>query len=70
MVGETPVLDLVDMGGVALLTGVSVNTVKQWRKRHATMDHPLPPPCAVLGGSPGWWREDIEAYARAQEATR
>ncbi|MFF4417057.1 hypothetical protein ACFYY8_31440 [Streptosporangium sp. NPDC001559] len=56
----------VAVSDIAVLLGVSVNTVNQWRKRaaSATRVEPFPPAVGKVAGVDYWWADQIRDWAR------
>lgn len=56
----------VAVSDIAVLLGVSVHTVNQWRKRAATAKQvePFPGPVGKVAGADYWWAEEILAWAK------
>lgn len=53
------------MSDVAVLLGVSINTVHAWRKRAAGAKQvePFPQPEGKVAGADYWWADEILAWA-------
>lgn len=55
----------VAVSDIAVLLGVSVHTVNQWRKRAAGMKQatPFPPAVGKVAGADYWWADQILEWA-------
>lgn len=55
----------VAVSDIAVLLGVSVHTVNQWRKRAAGMKQvePFLSPVGKVAGADYWWADEILAWA-------
>lgn len=56
----------VAVSDIAVLLGVTVNTVNAWRKRAAGAKQvePFPPASGKVAGTDYWWDDDVLAWAR------
>lgn len=62
----TQCVDLMDIGAVATALGCTQASARTIIGRSARSNHPFPSPCVVLGNSPGWAPEDVEAWIAAR----
>ncbi|MEV6159449.1 hypothetical protein AB0L53_54865 [Nonomuraea sp. NPDC052129] len=56
----------VAVSDIAVLLGVSINTVNAWRKRAAGAKQvePFPPAVGKVAGADYWWADEILAWAK------